>query len=126
MTTGPLTLLTLVNLFAAWRASGSVRGWWLAASFIVLAERLFTFAYFIPTMVRLTGAADSPESVAAAMRWSSLNYFRHLLVFSGWLSALKALSRALRAARRNVLGLARVGIGGDAGGRIRRRVLSYR
>ena len=91
-TTGPLTLLTLVNLFAAWRASGSVRGWWLAASVIVLAERLFTFAYFVPTMVRLMGAADSPASVAAALRWSSLNYFRHVLVLSGWLSALKALS----------------------------------
>ena len=92
VSTGPLTLLTLANLFAAWRASGAARAWWLAASFIILAERLFTFAYFIPTMARLMGAADAPESVAAAMRWSSLNYFRHALVFSGWLSALKALS----------------------------------
>ena len=28
----PLTLLALANLFAAWRASGSVRGWWLGAA----------------------------------------------------------------------------------------------
>src|SRR4249920_1987062 len=49
VSTLPLTLLTLANLFAAWRASGAVRGWWLAASLLALAERAFTFSYFIPT-----------------------------------------------------------------------------
>src|SRR5947209_607913 len=34
VTTGPLTLLTLANLVAAWRAPGLVRGWWLAAALI--------------------------------------------------------------------------------------------
>src|SRR5688500_2333167 len=48
VTTGPLTLLTLANLFAAWRALGAVRGWWLAAGALVLADRILTFSYFIP------------------------------------------------------------------------------
>jgi hypothetical protein len=90
VTTGPLTLLTLANLFAAWRAVAPVRAWWLAAALLALADRLFTFFYFIPTMVGLMGAADSPESVAVATRWSTLNYLRHAFVLAAWLASLKA------------------------------------
>jgi hypothetical protein len=90
VTTGPLTLLTLANLFAAWKASGAERPWWLTATALVLADRVVTFSYFIPTMVGLMSAADSPASVEAATRWSSLNYLRHALVLGGWLCALKA------------------------------------
>lgn len=92
VTTGPLTLLTLANLFAAWKAPGAARGWWLAAALAVLADRILTFSYFIPTMVGLMSAADSPGSVAIATRWASLNYVRHALGLAGWLSALKAFS----------------------------------
>jgi hypothetical protein len=90
VTTVPLTLLTLANLFVAWRASGPVRWWWLAAGLAALADRTFTFSYFIPTMVGLMRAADSPRSVAVAMRWSNLNYLRHAIVLVAWLTALKA------------------------------------
>lgn len=92
VTTGPLTLLTLANLFAGWKASGAVRGWWLAAAVVVLVDRVLTFSYFIPTMVGLMNAADSPASVAVATRWASLNYLRHALVLCGWLAALKAFA----------------------------------
>lgn len=92
VTTGPLTLLTLANLFAAWRAAAPVRAWWLAAALLALADRLFTFSYFIPTMVGLMGAADSPESVAVATRWSTLNYLRHAFVLAAWLASLKAFA----------------------------------
>ena len=89
VTTIPLTLLTLANLFYAWNASGGVRAWWLAAALAALADRLFTFAYFIPTMVRLMDTPDSPVAVATATRWLRLNYVRHALVLSAWLAALK-------------------------------------
>ena len=92
VTTGPLTLLTLANLFAGWSASGAIRGWWLAAALVVLADRILTFAYFIPTMVGLMNAADSPQTAAIAARWASLNHLRHALVLAGWLAALKALA----------------------------------
>ncbi len=92
VTTIPLTLLTLVNLFAAWRAGGAVRGWWLAAALAALADRVITFSYFIPAMVGLMRAADSPESVAAAIRWSTLNYLRHAIVLAAWLASLKAFA----------------------------------
>lgn len=92
VTTGPLTLLTLANLVAAWKASGAIRGWWLAAALTILADRVLTFSYFIPTMIGLMDAADSPASVAIAIRWANLNYVRHALVLGGWLASLQAFS----------------------------------
>lgn len=92
VTTGPLTLLALANLFAARRAAGAVRAWWLAAALAALADRAFTFSYFIPAMVGLMDAADSPQSVAAAIRWSALNDLRHAIVLTAWLASLKAFA----------------------------------
>jgi hypothetical protein len=92
VTTGPLTLLTLASLVVAWRTPGPERGWWLAAALVVLGDRILTFSYFIPTMVGLFNAPDSPAAVAAATRWMNLNYLRHVLVLAGWLAALKAFS----------------------------------
>jgi len=92
VTTIPLTLLTLANLAVASRASGDLRTWWLAAGLAALADRVFTFAYFIPTMIRLMNAPDSSASVATASRWSHLNYLRHALVLGAWLAALRAFA----------------------------------
>jgi len=92
VTTAPLTLLTLANLFVASRASSPVRSWWLAAGLAALADRVFTFSYFIPTMVGLMRAADSPSSVAVATRWWTLNYVRHAIVLAAWLAALQAFA----------------------------------
>jgi putative effector of murein hydrolase LrgA (UPF0299 family) len=90
--TVPLTLLALTNLFVAWRAAGAVRGWWLAAAVAALADRVLTFSYFIPTMVGLMAAAESPESAAIATRWSHLNYLRHAIVLTAWLASLQAFA----------------------------------
>lgn len=92
VTTGPLTLLTLANLIAAWRSVGPARAWWLGAGVAALADRVFTFSYFVPTMIRLMAAPDSAESVATATRWASWNYVRHAIVLTAWLAALKAFA----------------------------------
>lgn len=92
VSTVPLTLLTLTNLIAAWRAAGTLRTWWLAATIAALAEKVFMFTYFIPEMVALMQAPDSPESVAKAALWRNLNYVRHAMVLTAWLLGLKAFS----------------------------------
>lgn len=92
VSTGPLTLLTLANLYAAWKSDGEIRRWWLAAALAALADRALTFGYFIPTMIGLMAAPDSPESVAVATRWAALNYVRHALVLAAWLAALKTFA----------------------------------
>jgi hypothetical protein len=91
-TTGPLTLLTLASLVAAWRTPGPERPWWLTAALMALGDRVLTFSYFIPTMVGLMNAPDSPAAVAAATQWVNLNYLRHGLVLAAWLGALKAFA----------------------------------
>jgi hypothetical protein len=92
VTTGPLTLLTLANLIAGWKSTATVRRWWLGAAGVSLAERVFTLAYFVPTMVGLMGSPDSAEAVSIANRWAALNNVRHVMVLAAWLAALKTLS----------------------------------
>ena len=94
VTTGPLTLLTLANVIVAWRSTGAVRSWWLAAAGTALADRLFTFSYFIPTMIRLMRATDTARTGASAQRWANLNYLRHAIVFGG-VAGITARVRAL-------------------------------
>jgi hypothetical protein len=94
VTTVPLTLLTLANLIAAWRAQGAIRVWWLSASGFALADRVFTFSYFVPTMVKLINdqTLSQAQAVAMATTWGQLNYLRHVFVLVAWLLALKAFS----------------------------------
>jgi len=96
VTTVPLTLLTLANLVAGWRAPARLRRWWLGSAGTALVERGMTLGYFVPTMVRLMQVENSPEAVAAATRWAQLNNVRHLLVLAAWLGALKTFSLLYR------------------------------
>jgi len=92
VTTIPLTLLTLANLFAGWRAPTPLRRWWLATATTALVERAFTLAYFVPTMVGLMRAGNSPDAVASAIEWAQLNNLRHLLVLVALLAALRTFA----------------------------------
>ncbi|MBJ6764557.1 DUF1772 domain-containing protein [Myxococcaceae bacterium JPH2] len=92
VSTGPLTLLTVASFALAFQSTGPLRVWWLAAASMVLVDRLLTFSYFIPTMMRLMQASDSSDAVATAMLWSRLNHLRHVLVAVAWLCSLQALT----------------------------------
>ncbi|MCY7351488.1 MAG: DUF1772 domain-containing protein [Cytophagaceae bacterium] len=94
VTTGPLTLLTLANLVIAFQSSGPRHDWWLAAALVTLLERMGTFAYFIPTAIRLmkSEATSSLTGLAMVTRWVRLNSIRELLTLIGWLLALRVLS----------------------------------
>jgi hypothetical protein len=94
VTTVPLTLLALANAIAAWRDRSPARAWWLAGVALVIAERMATFGYFIPTMVGLMsdGGLSPAEATATLSRWTLLNNGRHLLTLAAWLAALKAFS----------------------------------
>ncbi len=94
VTTVPLTLLTLANLIAAWRAQGAVRKWWLVAAGAALVDRIFTFTYFIPTMLKLMSNETVPQSEAVpmALQWANLDYVRHFIGLVALLAALKAFS----------------------------------
>ena len=94
VTTLPLTLLTLAGVVAAWRAPAPLHHWWLAAALLTLLERVGTFAFFIPTALRLQ--RDDASQPAATSRlitwWLRLNHLRLALNLLAWLAALRALS----------------------------------
>src|SRR3982751_5463993 len=51
VTTGPLTLLTLASIVAAWQAQGALQACWLGSALVTLVERIATFGYFIPVAI---------------------------------------------------------------------------
>lgn len=93
VTTVPLTLLTLANLGMAWQSQQPGQAWWFGAALITLVERIGTFAFFIPTAIRLQQADRlSASSVTRlATWWIRLNYGRNLLTLAAWIAALSAL-----------------------------------
>lgn len=95
ISTGSLTILTLVNLVLALRSSGPIRKWWLSASVAALVDRIFTFSYFIPTMISLMydQTLSTSAAVDMAYQWGLLNNLRHLLVLIAWLCALKTFKQ---------------------------------
>ena len=91
VTTGPLTLLTLVSFALAWQGHGPRPSFWLLAAGLSLVERVGTLFYFIPTAIRLA-STDSANESATASRWMALNHVRLGLSLIAWLAALEALS----------------------------------
>src|SRR5690606_5087356 len=93
VSSGPLTLVTLVNLVLVFRAAKPLRNVWLAGVSVGLGERIFTFAYFIPQMITLmSGELPQAEAVPLAQQWENLNFVRHGLLSATWVLSLKVFS----------------------------------
>lgn len=91
VTTLPLTMLTIESLVATWHAPLLI--WWHVAAVIVLVERLMTFGYFIPAMLRMQRETKLTAALLSKIAtWQRLNYVRLGLTLVGWLSALKAFA----------------------------------
>jgi magnesium-transporting ATPase (P-type) len=93
VTTVPLTVLTIAHALVAWPLRGKLRRWWLGAVGLALVERLFTFGYFVPTMLHLMGDnVTGSDAIATALRWSQLNHLRHMLLLLAWVAALQTFA----------------------------------
>jgi hypothetical protein len=94
VTTVPLTLLTLASCLAAWSPETARERWWLAGAGVMFVERIGTFGYFIPQLLKLMQPErlTRDEAAQVARTWRRLNYARAALAFAGWLAALRALS----------------------------------
>jgi len=94
VTTAPLTLLTVSGILVAWKPETARDQWWMAAAGLALVERVGTFAYFIPQLLRLLQPErlTHEKTCQAATRWIRLNYLRGAVAFIAWLAALRALS----------------------------------
>ena len=94
VSTGPLTLLTLINLVLAWQSQQPGQAWWLGAALIALLERISTFSFFIPTIIKLqsTDQPTSPQASRLIGLWIGVNYVRNALTLLAWGAALLAFS----------------------------------
>jgi len=94
VTTVPLTLLTIANLIMSLQISGAKYHWWLAASLVIVVERIGTFSYFIPTAIKLMNSENLPQKRTSNLisSWLLLNYFRNTLTLIGWIMAMRAIS----------------------------------
>ena len=94
VTTIPLTLLTIANLVVAVQSKAPRHDWWLAAACITLIDRMGTFIFFIPTVIKLQHPEKLPPAKVSGLIswWLRMNYVRISLVLLAWLAALMALS----------------------------------
>ena len=110
----PLTLLTLASFFAIRFVDPETRKWWLIAAWASLGSQILTLAYFIPTLLQLSGGQET-NARAVAFQWAQVNWFRHALSFVAWLSALQAFACFARTRRRRA---SRAAVSADRASRI--------
>ncbi len=90
-----VTVLSLVNLYLAWRTPVAFRRWWLASAAIMACYSASTYAYFATQMLifQSHGQEWTSEQVESFIdTWTTLNYPRMVLGGVGWLCGLRALS----------------------------------
>lgn len=93
ITTVPLTILTIINIVLAWQSAEQISTLWLTASLIVLAERIMTFGFFIPTIIKLQRNKNmSEEEINKKISsWIGLNYVRNILTLLSWILILQVI-----------------------------------
>jgi hypothetical protein len=94
-----VSLLSLLNIWAALQTSGAVRTIWLASAVVVAIRSIATYSYFVPTMIlRLYRPETMTRSdlEKTVRRWTSLSPLRIYLEVPGWIAALWVLSNLSR------------------------------
>jgi hypothetical protein len=94
ITTIPLTLLTISGLLITRQLNSPMYVWWFIACLIILLERIMTFSFFIPTVIKLQKPDAMPVAKVTKLvsLWIRLNYVRCSVTLLGWIVALGALS----------------------------------
>ena len=94
-TTVPLTLLAIASMVLLLTPMSEQRRlWWTIATGLVVLERIATFAYFIPAMIRLQRTQDFAWNDVRKKfaRWRALNYGRLVATLAAWAAATAALT----------------------------------
>jgi hypothetical protein len=89
-------LLAIAVLISGLRTHGPHRTWRTVGTILVIIVVAFTFAWFVPNIILLTGQGVtqlSAEQVETLTNWwVRLNWVRAVLSIVAWISALRALS----------------------------------
>ena len=89
-------LLSIINIILAWNYTGEAHNYWLAAAITIFVNRLITFAYFIPEMLRKIMQPEQVEATrlqAIVRRWTALSPWRLLPEIVSWGLLIAALIR---------------------------------
>ena len=90
-----LTLVSALNIWAAFQTTGAIRMAWLAAAIAVATRSIAGYTYFVPTMMRKLARPEpmsQPDLERTVKRWTSLSPLRLYLEFPAWIAALWVLS----------------------------------
>jgi hypothetical protein len=88
-------LLGIANLVTAWRNKkipSKQRKWWLLGAGGTVAMIIATFAYFVPTLMRMEDAGQAMVSADVVNWWVRLNWLRAAVYMAAWLATLRAFS----------------------------------
>ena len=87
-------LLSVVNIVLAWNYTGGAQVYWRIAAAAVFINRVVTFSYFIPVMIR---KIMQPENIEAARlktivkQWTALSPLRLVAELLAWVMLVLAL-----------------------------------
>jgi hypothetical protein len=94
-----LALLSILNLVAAYQSASPERVAWLVGAAIVLLGRAVTFAYFVPTLSRITDlrrAMPAQRLARTVRRWVGLSPLRIAAAACAWLLLVWVSAHAVR------------------------------
>lgn len=87
-------LLAIINIVLAWNHPGEARGYWLAAAAAIFINRLITFSYFIPVMIRTIMQPEKIEPArlqAIVKQWIALSPLRLIPEIFAWIMLVVTL-----------------------------------
>ncbi len=91
-----LGLLAIVTLLSGLRTPPEHRKWRIIGTTLTLIVIVFTFAWFVPNIIKLMSKSVttmSPDEITGLTNWwVRLNWLRAIVYFAGWLAALRALT----------------------------------
>jgi len=80
-------LLSIANIILAWNYTGAAHDYWLAAAITIFVNRLITFSYFIPVMIRKIMEPEQFEAgrlKSIVRTWTTLSPWRLLPEFTAF------------------------------------------
>jgi Domain of unknown function (DUF1772) len=102
--TNALFLLAIATLVVGWRSPRPVRGSLRLATGLFIVAVVFTIAYFLPEIQQIRGAPAGPipdgELGDRIRRWTLLDPVRELLIFAGFVLAVRAVGLSYAAQAR--------------------------
>ncbi|HVS92168.1 MAG TPA: hypothetical protein VHE59_09065 [Mucilaginibacter sp.] len=89
-------LLSMINIIMACTYHGAGLACWLTAAVLIFLNRIFTFSYFIPVMIRQIMQPERIEAgrlKAIVKQWTALSPVRLIPEFAAWCLLIAALMR---------------------------------